>query len=677
MAFVSRLAAGAGAVVLRAALRAQRPLLQCTTWPRRGLSDVAPAAVAGPAPTFTSLGVSPAWSSRLSELGLLTPTSTQVLALPALMARHSAVLHAETGTGKTLCYLLPILDALTTALASHDRERQLLPLALILVPSAELVLQVHGTAVALLPEHANIIRVCAGMQGVTRRQNAGILIATPVGLRDNVSVALLSGLQFVVFDEADALLMDSGAGGEIVRSQLLRMKRIPPSERPLHLFCAATMPSRGPSSVSAFLDKYYPQPDTLRLVSQGSHRPTARVRQTFWQIDTHLPLTRFERESATRLAGKVAASAANALEPSSAAAAAALAEQEGEEEEEQEEEEYEEGEGEGDSEVDELDALGRTMEGRAAEDSYLRGQEEVRRYASRLGSMRKVALLEALLEPARLARGAEAVEAAGAAEPATGPPTSKREGFRPSGQLGFLDAAPAPSVREERRERAEARRAKEEGWRGAEVEGGGDVAAVPPPVLLPFLPPALTRGKLTTALCGMVPPTLVFANTVEAASALRTFLSAACPAFRVSELHSKVPDAARAARVADFKSGAIRVLVATDLAARGLDTISVAHVVQADFAGDIVAHLHRVGRTARAGSTGLCTAIVGRRDLGRVRAILGAAESGADLQAVFSRRRSFAKRGKRSAIVGAEEGAIMSALLREAQGLGAGRDTAA
>ncbi len=53
------------------------------------------------------------------------------------------------------------------------------------------------------------------------------------------------------------------------------------------------------------------------------------------------------------------------------------------------------------------------------------------------------------------------------------------------------------------------------------------------------------------------------------------------------------------------------------------------------------------------------------------------AEIGADLQAVFSRRQSFAKRGKRSAIVGAEEGAIMSALLREAQGLGAGRDTAA
>ena len=90
------------------------------------------------------------------------------------------------------------------------------------------------------------------------------------------------------------------------------------------------------------------------------------------------------------------------------------------------------------------------------------------------------------------------------------------------------------------------------------------------------------------------------------------------------------------------------VLVCTDSVSRGLDIPSISHVVQAQFATNAVTFLHRCGRTGRAGRSGVITSIYlgGDRDL--VAAIRSAVESNENLDSIFSRRRRFRKRIKKS-----------------------------
>lgn len=65
-------------------------------------------------------------------------------------------------------------------------------------------------------------------------------------------------------------------------------------------------------------------------------------------------------------------------------------------------------------------------------------------------------------------------------------------------------------------------------------------------------------------------------------------------------------DDERARLLQRFADGSVRVLVCTDILARGIDTLEAAHVIQAEFATDATSHLHRVGRTGRAGEAAWC-----------------------------------------------------------------------
>lgn len=122
--------------------------------------------------------------------------------------------------------------------------------------------------------------------------------------------------------------------------------------------------------------------------------------------------------------------------------------------------------------------------------------------------------------------------------------------------------------------------------------------------------------------------TLVFVDSYEAAEAAASVVEDAVPELRVATLHSRLPPEARAAHAALFASGDVDVLVATDIAARGLDTRRVAHVVQLDVPKDLEVHLHRSGRTARAGAGGTVTLVVPShqsQDVQRIFSELGAA----------------------------------------------------
>ncbi|KAF2150985.1 ATP-dependent RNA helicase-like protein dbp8 [Myriangium duriaei CBS 260.36] len=112
---------------------------------------------------------------------------------------------------------------------------------------------------------------------------------------------------------------------------------------------------------------------------------------------------------------------------------------------------------------------------------------------------------------------------------------------------------------------------------------------------------------------------IIFVNRTSTATLLEHMLRLL--SHRVTALHSALPHRDRTNNLARFRAGAARTLVATDVAARGLDIPEVGLVVNYDLPRDADDYIHRVGRTARAGRTGVSVSLVGVRDVELVQAI--------------------------------------------------------
>lgn len=139
---------------------------------------------------------------------------------------------------------------------------------------------------------------------------------------------------------------------------------------------------------------------------------------------------------------------------------------------------------------------------------------------------------------------------------------------------------------------------------------------------------------------------LVFANTlpgVERALAVLDRLGVPAAPF-----HKKVPVVERRQTLGEFARGELRALVSTGLAARGLDLPRVEHVIEFEFAQNVVEHLHRVGRTARARREGRATCLIGPDDADLARAIQAGLDAGTGIESAVSRNRSFRNRIKRA-----------------------------
>jgi ATP-dependent RNA helicase RhlE len=127
--------------------------------------------------------------------------------------------------------------------------------------------------------------------------------------------------------------------------------------------------------------------------------------------------------------------------------------------------------------------------------------------------------------------------------------------------------------------------------------------------------PLLTR-LLTD---GDIKQSLVFTRTKHGANRLAERLARdglACVA-----IHGNKSQAARTRALSDFKQGRVRILVATDIAARGLDIIELPHVVNFELPHVPEDYVHRIGRTGRAGSPGRAVSLVSREERDRLRAI--------------------------------------------------------
>ncbi|KAI1908324.1 putative RNA helicase [Ophidiomyces ophidiicola] len=108
-------------------------------------------------------------------------------------------------------------------------------------------------------------------------------------------------------------------------------------------------------------------------------------------------------------------------------------------------------------------------------------------------------------------------------------------------------------------------------------------------------------------------PAIIFCNRTKTADLLDRLLRRL--GHRVTSLHSLLPQSERTSNLARFRASAARLLVATDVAARGLDIPSVSLVVNFDVPRNPDDYIHRVGRTARAGREGEAVTLVGQRDV--------------------------------------------------------------
>merc|ERR1719174_3362893 len=106
--------------------------------------------------------------------------------------------------------------------------------------------------------------------------------------------------------------------------------------------------------------------------------------------------------------------------------------------------------------------------------------------------------------------------------------------------------------------------------------------------------------------------TLVFVNTKQQATDLERFLSSA--GFNVQSIHGDRTQQQREEALADFKSSRSPILIATDVAARGLDIPNVALVIQYDLAMSVDDYVHRIGRTGRIGKNGIAIGMVNNRN---------------------------------------------------------------
>ena len=193
-----------------------------------------------PLSTFSALGLIPSLAQAAADQGFATPTPIQQQAIPAVLRGADLLATAQTGSGKTAAFALPMLQRLQTG-ATHTPRRVR---ALVLVPTRELAAQVGEVMRSLAQHLPSRPRVAVAFGGVSinpqliaLRGGADVMVATPGRLLDLVehNALRLSAVELLVLDEADRLL-DLGFADE-----LDRVLGLLPAQRQ-NLFFSATFP---------------------------------------------------------------------------------------------------------------------------------------------------------------------------------------------------------------------------------------------------------------------------------------------------------------------------------------------------------------------------------------------------------------------------------------------------
>ena len=185
--------------------------------------------------TFSDLGLSPAILDAVTEQGYDTPSPIQEKAIPAVLAGHDVMAAAQTGTGKTAGFTLPLLQLLSQGQRAHANQAR----ALILTPTRELAAQVASSVETYgknLPLSSTVVfggvKINPQMQKL--RKGVDILVATPGRLLDlyQQGAVKFNELEVLILDEADRML-DMGFIHDIKKIMALL-----PKERQTLMFSA-------------------------------------------------------------------------------------------------------------------------------------------------------------------------------------------------------------------------------------------------------------------------------------------------------------------------------------------------------------------------------------------------------------------------------------------------------
>ncbi len=221
--------------------------------------------------TFLELNLNTPLLNTLNDLGFTNPTPIQELVYPAVLSGRDAVGIAQTGTGKTFAYLIPILRQLKYSDKKHAR-------ILIVVPTRELVLQVVGEIEKLTKYMTvRVVGVYGGTNINTQKQvvynGMDIVVATPGRLVDLVMTGLLrlKSIQKLVIDEVDEML---NLG---FRPQLMSFMDSLPVKRQNLMFSATLT-----EDVAAMIDNYFYEPETIEIQNQGT--PLEQISQCYYAV---------------------------------------------------------------------------------------------------------------------------------------------------------------------------------------------------------------------------------------------------------------------------------------------------------------------------------------------------------------------------------------------------------
>jgi len=243
---------------------------------------------------FSDLNLSGALLNALDEKGFITPTTIQHKVFPVVMSGRDVCGIAQTGTGKTFAYLLPLLRLWKF---SKDKNPQIL----VLVPTRELAAQVVES-VKELTTYMSVVAVpiYGGVNINTQwkelQSGADVLVATPGRLYDLILNGGIKtkGIKKLVIDEMDEML---NLG---FRTQIKNVLDLLPQKRQNLLFSATIT-----DEVEALMDEYFNSPERIEAAPTGT--PLENIEQTYYDVPNfytkvnllHLLLT--EDESMTRV----------------------------------------------------------------------------------------------------------------------------------------------------------------------------------------------------------------------------------------------------------------------------------------------------------------------------------------------------------------------------------------
>jgi len=243
---------------------------------------------------FSQLGLAPAQLSACESLGYNEPTPIQRQAIPVILSGRDVIGCAETGTGKTAAFLLPIIQKISERARPGIR-------VLVLAPTRELALQIKTNYGELNRVKSNRSVIAIGGANIRTqiselRKGASVLIATPGRLLDLTerNAVNLSAIEVLVLDEADRML-DMG-----FLPAIRRVLAMVPTQRQTLLFSATMSPS-----IEQLARTTMKEPKLIEVNQRG--RAATMVEQTAYLVEQHsktallLELLEKEREPFERV----------------------------------------------------------------------------------------------------------------------------------------------------------------------------------------------------------------------------------------------------------------------------------------------------------------------------------------------------------------------------------------